>query len=443
MKTERTLLDIANEVASLATGQGAQAVAATASRMRVVDVSWREGRLEKIGEATTRGVSLDLYVDGRFSAVSTSDLRPEALKRFVADSVSLARVLAPDPHRRLPDLEWCRTPAEVPLELEDVTIAARTPHERLGAAEALEASVRAVKGAERFNSVTTGVRDALKEIARVHSNGFQGALRETSSSIWASASITDAEGRRPGEWASAGARFCTDLPSVDEVGRLAGERTVARVGAKKGPSETLAMVVENRAAAGLVSKLLAPLSAWSLQQKRSCYDGKVGQPIGNALLDISDDPLVRRGVGSRPFDDEGLEARRFGLFEKGVLRNYYVDNYYGRKLGLRPTTAHFSNLSWKVGAKPLEAMVRDLRDGILVTGFLGGNSNTTTGDFSVGIQGFRIRNGERAEPIAEMNVAGNHLEFWKKLVEVGSDPYPWSPMRTPSLHFERVQFAGV
>jgi PmbA protein len=110
---------------------------------------------------------------------------------------------------------------------------------------------------------------------------------------------------------------------------------------------------------------------------------------------------------------------------------------------MAPTTAGASNLSWKLGEKSRDTLLTDMKDGVLVTGFLGGNSNSLTGDFSLGIQGFRVRGGQLAEPIAEMNVSGNHLEFWKKLVAVGNDPYPYSTLRTPTLVFEDVSVAGA
>src|SRR5262249_49186086 len=125
------------------------------------------------------------------------------------------------------------------------------------------------------------------------------------------------------------------------------------------------------------------------------------------------------------------------------LKSYYVDNYYGRKLGMQPTTRGTSNLIWKLGSKGRDALLADMKDGMLITGFLGGNSNSTTGDFSLGVQGFRVHGGRIAEPIGEMNISGNHLQLWPKLKAVGNDPYPYSSARTPTLVFEGVQFAGV
>jgi PmbA protein len=171
-------------------------------------------------------------------------------------------------------------------------------------------------------------------------------------------------------------------------------------------------------------------------------DGRLGQEVGSPLLDLTDDPLVRRGFGSRRFDGEGLAARRFPVFERGVLRSYYVDCYYGRKLGIAPTTMRVSNLTWGTGTRGRDQLLADVGEGVLATSFLGGNSNGTTGDFSLGVSGFAIRGGHLAEPVGEMNVSGNHLELWKRLAAVGDDPYPYSALRPPTLVFEGVQLAG-
>jgi PmbA protein len=180
-----------------------------------------------------------------------------------------------------------------------------------------------------------------------------------------------------------------------------------------------------------------------VQQKRSYLEGKIGSQVGSRLLDIADDPLVKRGLGSRLYDGEGIAARPFPVFTEGTLRSYFVDTYYGRKLGMAPTTSRTSNLAWKLGDRSPAVLLSDAGEGILVTGFLGGNSNGTTGDFSLGVRGHRITGGRLAEPVGEMNVSGNHLELWKRLVAVGNDPYRYSAMRTPTLVFEGVQFAGT
>lgn len=433
----------ARAAVELARRKGAQEVAAGAYRARHVEVSWRDGRLEKVSEATSRGLGFELYVDGRYSAVGTSDLRPEALERFLAEAVALTRKLEPDPYRSLPDPALYGPRAEVDLQLEDPFHASLSPERRREIVAEVEAAARAVKGAEAILSVTTSFSDSHSTGYRVHSNGFEGSSRGTDFWIAAEVSAKDPDGRRPEDWSAVGSRFYESLPGAAGVGRTAAERALSRLGSRKGESAVLPMLVENRCAGRLVSFLLGPLSGGALQQRRSFMEGKLGEVVGSPALDLRDEPLVPRGFGSRLYDREGLAARPFAVFEQGRLASYYVDTYYGKKLRMAPTSRGPSNLAWGPGVGDQGELVKAVGEGILVTGFLGGNSNGTTGDFSLGAQGFRIRGGQLCEPIGEMNVSGNHLELWHRLAAVGSDPYPYSAMRTPSLLFEGVQFAGT
>jgi PmbA protein len=278
---------------------------------------------------------------------------------------------------------------------------------------------------------------------KVHSNGYEGVRHGTSYWIGAEVSVKDADGRRPEDGAYAGSRFYAGLPDADKLAREASRRAHGRLGARKMESAVLPMALENRVAGRLVGALIGPLSAASLQQKRSFLEGKLGQPIGNDKLTVIDDPLIPRAFGSRHFDGEGISARRMPVFEGGVLRTYFVDTYYGKKLGMAPTTRSSSNLVFPGGAGDQASLLRDMGEGILVTGFLGGNTNASTGDFSLGVQGYRVRGGQVAEPVSEMNIAGNQLDLWKHLVAVGADPYPYSSVMTPTMVFEGVQFAGL
>jgi PmbA protein len=437
------LLEITRRAVALALRKGAAEAAAASSRARHVEVTWRDGRLEKVTEATTRGLGLDLYVDGRFASVSTSDLREDALERFVEDAVALARTLAPDPHRRLPEPELYAGQAKVDLQLADPSYETLDAQARRRAAEEVEAAARGAPGAQAILSVTSSASDTRGESALVQSNGFEGARTGTDFWIGAEVTVKDPDGRRPEEYAASGGRFRSAMEPPDAVGRRAAERALARIGSVKGGSAPMTMAVDARAAGRLVGALFGPLAAASLQQKRSFLEGKLGEPVGSGLLDVRDDPLLPRGLGSRLYDSEGIAARPFPVFEGGRLRSYYVDTYYGRKLGMAPTTARSSNLTWALGARSQAELLAAMGEGVLVTGFLGGNSNGTTGDFSLGVRGFRVRGGRIAEPVGEMNVSGNHLQLWVRLAAVGNDPYPYSSMRTPTLVFEGVQFAGT
>jgi PmbA protein len=422
---------------------GASDAAARGYRVRDVSLDWRDGKVEKITESTTRGVSLQLYVDGRYASVSTSDLRPDALKVFITDSISLARSLAADPFRALPDPELYKGQQSVDLKLEDPRYLSVSAGDGRKLAKEVEGGARAVEGADSILSVAAFFTNNQSESFLVTSNGFAGTRRDTQFWIGSDISVKDADGRRPEDSAFAGSRFFSELPNAASIGRMASKRALSRRGSKKGESAAMMLAVDNRAAGRLAAFLAQPLSGGALQQKRSFFEGKLGQQIASDKMTIHDDPLVPRGFGSRLFDNEGLAARVRPIIEAGVLKNFYIDTYYGRKLKMNPTSASSSNLAWKLGNRNQKEMLAAMKDGILVTGFIGGNSNSGTGDFSVGILGYLVRGGEIAEPIGEMNVSGNHMELWKKLVAVGNDPYPYSTMRTPTLMFEGVSIAGA
>lgn len=436
------LVTAARAALSLAKKHGASDASATASREREVSTTWRDGKVEKVSDATSRSVSLGLYVDGKYGSVSTSNLRPEALDRFVADSVALVRALAKDPHRKLPDPSLYEGRSADDLQVFDPAVASITAEQRVARAKALEEAARSAPGADKITTVTAEVGDAASEYFRVASNGFEGGHQATSVWTGASVSVKDDDGRRPEDGSSAAVRNLADLPSEAIVGRDATERAIGRLGAKKSASGTMPIVVEARAAAGLLRHLIGPISGGALQQKESFFDGQIGKAVASKAFTLSDEPLLRRGLGSRPFDGEGMATKQRVLIEKGVLRSYLLDVYYALKLGMRPTTGRTTNLVVAPGAKSLAQLTKDMKDGILVTSFLGGNSNSTTGVFSLGLAGFHVVGGEKREPIAEMNLSGKHIDFWKKLVATGNDPYVYSSTRAPSLMFDGASIAG-
>ena len=440
---DQDMLAIASSCIALAKASGAKDAAARAYRVRDVSLDYRDGNVEKISEATTRGVNLQFYVDGRYSTASTSDLRPEALKTFIADTVAVAKAIPVDPFRALPDPALYKGQPSADLQLEDPKYAAVTADEVKRVAKAMYDAARSVKGAEALTSVTSSFSSNLVEQWMVTSNGFSGANRGTQFFVSAQASAKDTDGRRPEEYDYAGSRFYSGIADAPSVGVRAAQKTLARLGSKKGQTNAMNVAVDQRAIGRLAGMLLGPLSASSLQQKRSFLEGKIGQQIVSPLMTITDDPLVPRGFGSRKFDNEGIAAKPRLVIENGVLKSYYVDTYYGRKLKMEPTSGGPSNLTWKLGSKSQRELLADIKDGLLITSFIGGNSNSGTGDFSIGVVGFMVRNGAIAEPVAEMNLSGNHTEFWKKLVAVGNDPNPYSSNRTPTLVFENVSVAGV
>ena len=440
---EQDMLAVAQSCIEIAKKSGAKDASARAYREREVSLDYRDGRVEKIQEATTRGVSIQLFVDGRYSTVSTSDLRPEALKTFISDNITVARAIAPDPFRGLPDAALYKGQSSADLQLEDPKYSEVTADEARKIVKVMQDAARGVKGAEALTSVGTQFSSSLTETWMVTSNGFSGTNRGTSFFLAAEVSAKDSDGRRPEEFDYSGSRFWSSVGDAAAIGARAAQRTLSRLGSKKGETAAMTVLIDNRAAGRITGMLGAALAGSNLQQKRSFYEGKLGQQVASPLLSITDDPLLPRGFGSRRFDNEGMAAKPRVIFADGVLRSYNLDTYYARKLKMEPTSGSTSNLSWKLGPKSQAELLADAKDALLITGFIGGNSNSGTGDFSLGVVGFRVRNGQIAEPLSEMNLSGNHLEFWKKLVAIGNDPFPYSSLRTPTLVFENVSVAGT
>jgi PmbA protein len=438
---DETLIRLAEQTINYARAQGAAEAAVGVSRARFVDLKQREGKVETLQASTSRGLSLSLYVDGRYSSNSTSMLEPDELRAFVDRSLAMTRRLAADPYRALPDPELYGPTPGVELDLCDPSYDALDMDRRRDLVASVEHA--ALEGGDDVLSVTAEMVTQSSDSLQIHSNGFRGERRATSYMLGASVTARDAEGRRPEDSWWAVARHLEDLPDEARVGQEAMRRAVGRVGSRKAPSKQMPIVVENRAASRLISSLLGPLSGAALQQQRSCFDGRLGERITAPVLTITDDPLLPRGLGSRTFDGEGLAARQLPVISDGQLESYFIDVYYGRKLGWQPTTGSTSNLVIQPGARALDQLLGDLDEAILLTAFLGGNANPATGDFSFGIAGFLVRAGVIERPISEMNITGSHQTLWHDLREVGADIFPYSSIRTPSLVFDDVQVSGL
>ena len=227
------------------------------------------------------------------------------------------------------------------------------------------------------------------------------------------------------------------------VGRTALDRTLSRLDSEKGPTVNASMLVDSRAAASLIGRLLRPANARSVQQGRSFWESLMNEAAFGSKLTIVDDPLIARGLASRHYDNEGISARALPIVENGVVSNIYVDTYYGRKGDMAPTTGTPSNRVVQPGEHSLAQLLQKVGDGVYVTSWLGGNADGTTGDFSLGLRGHMIENGQIGRPVGEMNVTGNLRDLFARLELVGNDPYPYSTTLAPSLVFADVDFSGA
>ena len=431
------LLAAATAAVEAARRAGAKDAWATAERSRDVTFEVRNGKLEKVEDSTSRELAIRLFVDGRYSAHSTTDLRPDRVAAFVAAGVAITRALQPDPHRRLADP--ARYPRRLPaLELEDARVGKLDRDARMAWLRAMD---ERVAGAPKVISATSSVFDGTAVVAAASSNGFSQAYETTTVGCGANITLDDGD-KRPEDGMFAWGHHVDAVPPAAGIADEALRLARARLGMTKGPTRRTTMVVDARAATSLVGRLLGPATAASVQQERSFWRGRLGKAAVSKKLSIVDDPLIPRGLGSRPFDGEGLAAARLPLIEAGALKNLYVDTYYGSKLGMAPTSGSGSNRVVALGARGRDALVAAAKDGIYVTSWLGGNMDSTTGDFSFGARGHLIEGGALGAPCGEMNVTGNILDLFSRLAEVGNDPWKYSSTLAPTLVFEGVQFSG-
>jgi PmbA protein len=438
----KELFDLASWAIETAKKAGAAASRVAIDRERSVEISYRERKPENIKEASKRTLSIEIFVDGRFSGQTTSDLRKKALQSFIENAVGTTRLLAEDPFRSLPDPRYYQGRAEIDLQLNDPAYTQFTPEERHKIARAIEEACLQA-GGSKVISVTAEMQDGQNESVLLASNGFQGYQSGTYYTGFAQMTAQDEGDRRPNGYDYAVAIKRRELPKPEEIGARAARNTLDLLGARKIKTETLPIIIRNQDAPRVLSGLLAAMYGANIQQKRSFLADKKGQKIASDRLTLIDDPLLVGGLGSRLYDNDGMATRKRTIIDQGLLKDFFVDWYYSRKLGWEPTTGGPANLIVPPGSRSVAEIMQDLGRGIYITGFIGGNSNSTTGDSSIGILGKLFEKGEPVQSVAEMNIAGNHLEFWHKLIEVANDPFPYSTWRTPSLVFSDVVVSGV
>ncbi len=440
MKT-KDRLELAHWVASTAKANGATEIAVDIANSRGVEVEYRDGQLDKIKESTQNSLNINVYADNKFSGHSTNDLRRDSLGKFVKEAIAMTKYLTEDKFRQLPDSKYYQNIKDVELDIIDNDYDSIDANQRVKYARDLQSQTAAKS--DKIISSTAGYYDNDSESVKVHSNGFEGIRRQTSFSIGVEVTVADKDGKRPSDWNYATTRYLKDSPDLDVLSSGVLEKALAKVGQEKVASGTYDMVIHNRAGGKPIYPLLSPMGARAIQQKRSFLDGMKGEKIASDKFTLIDDPFIKRGMGSRHYDSEGISTRNRTLVKNGVLQDYLIDSYYGRKLGWEPTGGSTTNLVFEYGDQSLEEIIKSISHGILVTSFMGGNTNGTTGDYSWGVAGQLIENGQIVKPVSEMNISGNLIELWSSLVAMGNDPYMYSSVRRPSMMFKDIKFSGL
>lgn len=433
--------ELAQWIIDRAKAAGADQSFVSLSKNRSVSISYRDHKLEELKEATQASLSLQLYVDHRYSVNSTNDLRKESLAPFIDEAVAGTRYLSQDMYRELTDPSYYPKGADIDLELVDEKYEQLETEKRLQIVKEIEAAAMDVS--PHLITASSYISDGVSESLSMNSLGFLGVSKSTYYAVGAGATVKDGDSGRPEDYSSAVTRYFKDLPTLAPLGSEAVKKAERKMGQRKIASGSYLTLIENRTAGRMVGVLLGPLSGRAIQQKSSFLEGKKGQQITSSKFTLTDDPFIKKGLASRLFDGDGIAARKRNIIENGVLQEYLIDNYYGRKLGMAPTGASTSNLRPNYGTRSFDEIIKDIQKGIVITGFIGGNSNPTTGDFSFGIVGYLVENGVMVHPVNEMNITGNVLGFWKNLEEIGNDPYQYSSLQMPAMVFKDVQFSGL
>lgn len=400
----------------------------------------RDAKMDKLQQASESGLSMSLFVDGRFGYYSTNRLDKKELEAFITNGIESTRYLAEDDARALPDASRYYKGGKPDLQLFDNKIYTVNPDDKVAVARA--AAEEVLGKDDRIISVGTSYNDGEKAVYRLTSNGFEGESKSTWFSVSADIAVKGEGEARPSSYWYESALFYDKLPKSG-IGAQALERVLKKLGQEKAASGKYTMVVDPMNAGNLLDPMLSALYGESLQQKNSFLLDKLNTKVGADVLNLMDEPHIIGAKGARYFDSEGVATERRPIFEDGVLKTYFIDTYNSRKMGVAPTINSPSLLVLKPGNKNIDGLVADVQKGILVTGFNGGNCNSSSGDFSYGIEGFLIENGKLTQPVNEMNVTGNMITLWASLVAVGNDPRMSSSWRIPSLVFEGVDFSGL
>ncbi|WP_206081853.1 TldD/PmbA family protein [Maribellus sediminis] len=418
---------------------GAQQVSVSIANSKSSSVEVREQKIDKLEQAIQSNLSIRLFVDGKYSAHSTSRLKKEDIAHFIEEAIEGTRFLAEDEFRTLPDPELYYKGGGPELNSLDTNFDAVEPQQKIDLA--MNAEQEALGKDERIISVSSSYYDSMNERVMVTSNGFEGDTANSVFGIFTEVSVKGGEARPEAGWSESSITY-SDLQKTG-TGKIALEKALKKIGQQKIGSGTMPMIVENRQVGRIFGPLINALNASQIQQKNSFLIDKLGEQVVSEKLTLTDDPFIVGGRGSRLFDGEGLATKKRVVFDKGILKNYYIDTYYGKKMEMAPTSGGTTNLIFETGDKDLEALIASVKKGILVTGFNGGNCNGSTGDFSYGIDGFLIENGKIVQPVSEMNITGNMLTLWSNIGEIGKDVNETSSWRTPSILFDNVDFSGL
>ena len=437
----RPLADVAALALEEARRQGATQCEADASVNQGLSVSVRLGEVDTVEYQRDRGLGVTVYFGKRKGGASTADLTPEAVRETVAKACAIARYTAEDPYaglvepealaRAIPDLDL-----DHPWEI--------TPEGAIELARSCEAQGLAVD-ARVCNSEGAGVSSHRHTGVYGNSLGFLAGYSSTSHSVSCTLIAQRGEDMQRDYWWSV-ARSPTELEAAATVGRTAGERALARLGARRLKTRRAAVAYAPEMARGLLRHFIGAISGPSQYRKSSFLLNAAGEQVFPAFIDMRERPHIPRALASSPFDQEGAATHDRDLVRAGVLEGYVLGSYSARRLGLKTTGnaggIHNLMVSSSQGGLDRDAFLRRLGTGLLVTELMGQGVNGVTGDYSRGASGFWVENGAIAYPVHEITIAGNLKSMYREIVALGSDVDTRGAIHTGSVLIGEMTIAG-
>ena len=434
-----SLKQISQDVLKLAKNAGASSAECDVSFGTGQSVSVRRGETENIEYNRDKGVSVTVYFGQQKGNASSSDLSAQALKDTVQAACDIAKYTAKDEFCGLADT---RLMAKNVADLDLYHPWNVSVEEALEIAKRCENAALAVDRKRITNSEGASVSSNQGVFAYANSHGFVGGYPSSRHSISCSVIAEDNDAMQRDYWYSS-ARDSLDLETAEYIGKVAGERTVRRLGVRAMKTGQYPVLFEANLASGIISSLISAISGGNLYRKSSFLLDSLGKPIAASLLNIEELPHIKKGIASSAFDDEGVATRSRKLVENGVLNGYVLGSYSARKLGLQSTgnAGGSHNLIVESTHKAAD-LLKTMGTGLLVTEVLGHGMNMVTGDYSRGAAGFWVENGVIVHAVEEITIASNMQEMLKQIIAIGDDAIKHSSKQVGSLLIENMTVAA-
>ncbi|MDR2383214.1 MAG: TldD/PmbA family protein [Prevotellaceae bacterium] len=431
---------LAKEAMQFALDNGANKARVSISSGSNSSFEYRNKNLDKLQQASENRMEIELFVDERYGSYSTNRIEKASLFKFISSAIESTRYLDKDPMRTLPDPARYYKGAMFTLDTYDKKFDEANVETKLALARNMVDEIYGIDS--KIISITAEYSDGDNFVYMISSNGFEGETAHSNYFLYSTVAMKGDDDARPSSsWFETAMYF--DNLVKNNIGKKAYERTLRKLGQTKIDSGRYPMLLDNTQSSSLLSPLLSAMNGGALHQKNSFLINKLNEKIISDKVTVIDEPHIKSAFGARMFDREGVATVKRNLIEKGVLKTYFIDTYNAAKLNMEPTISSSSTVNFDLGTRSHEQILASIDKGIWVTGFNGGNTNSGTGDFSFGIEGFLIERGKPVKPVNEMNITGNLLTLWNNVLEIGNDPRLNSSQRVPSLLFKDVDFSGI